>query len=155
MPRSVSLALVTLIAGVAIGSVALASASSTAVPRTMTLVSVDTGTGDQYVDVGTKGESIGDMVIFTELLRDPRSANKVVGHNEILCITVSRNAGRCHGTLFLPGGRIEAAGTVRFTTRTFRVPIVGGTGSYAAAAGELVITSLSDTRDRYVIRLAA
>ena len=43
MPRSVSLALVTLIAGVAIGSVALASASSTAVPRTMTLVSVDTG----------------------------------------------------------------------------------------------------------------
>ena len=154
MPRSVPLALVTLIAGVAIGSVALASASSTAVPGTMTLISVDTGS-DHYIDVGTKGESVGDTVVFTELLRDPGRANKVVGHNEILCITVSRSAGRCHGTLFLPGGRIEAAGTVRFTTRTFRVPIVGGTGSYAAAAGELVITSLSVTRDRYVIRLAA
>jgi allene oxide cyclase len=154
MPRSISFALVTFIAGVAIGSVALASASSEAIPRTMTLVSVDARSGDQYVDIGPKGESIGDTVVFTELLRDPRRANKVVGHNEILCITVSRIAARCHGTLFLPSGRIEAAGTVRFT-RTFRVPIVGGTGSYAAAAGELVITSLSDTRDRYVIRLAA
>jgi hypothetical protein len=154
MPRSIPLALVTLVAGVALGSVALASASSTAVPRTMTLVAVDTKSGDHYVDLGAKGESIGDTIIFTELLRDPSRANKIVGHNEILCITVSRIAARCHGTLFLPGGRIEAAGTVRFR-KTFRVPIVGGTGSYAAAAGELVITALGDTRDRYVIRLAA
>jgi hypothetical protein len=154
MRRTVPFAVVALVAGVAIGSVSLASASSPAVPQSMTLVSVDTVSGDHYVDTGTKGESIGDTVMFTEVLRDPSRANKVVGHNEILCITVSRVAARCLGTLFLPGGRIEAAGTVRYR-KTFRVPIVGGTGSYADAAGELVITSLSETRDRYVIRLAA
>lgn len=154
MRRSAPLALVALIAGVAIGSISLASASTAAAPRTMTLVSVDTGRDDHYVDAGARGDSVGDTIIFTELLHDPSRANAVVGHNEILCITVSRIAARCHGTLFLPGGRIEAAGTVRFR-KTFRVPIVGGTGSYAAAAGELVITSLSEKRDRYVIRLAA
>jgi allene oxide cyclase-like protein len=71
-----------------------------------------------------------------------------------VCINTSLNAARCNGTLFLASGKVEAAGAIHLR-KTFRIPVVGGTGAYSGAGGELQITELSETRDRYVVRLVA
>lgn len=91
------------------------------------------------------------MISFAETLYDARGT-KVMGRNEILCISFGPRTTRCNGTLWLPAGSIEAGGSIRFA-KTFSVPILGGTGSYAGAGGVLRITQLSETRDRYVVRL--
>jgi hypothetical protein len=149
------LALSAFVLGISIGSVTLASASPAAnAPRTLTLIAADTGQGEVYIDAGEKGESAGDTVIFSELLYERAGARKPIGHVEVLCISTSLGAARCNGTIYLPSGKIEASGAIHFR-KTFRIPVVGGTGAYSGTGGELQITELSQTRDRYVVRLAA
>jgi hypothetical protein len=149
------LALSTLVLGISIGGASLASASPAAkAPRTLTLISADVGKGELYIDAGPKGESAGDTNIFSEVLYDRARAKKPIGHVEVVCVSTSLNAARCNGTLFLPSGKIEAGGAIHFR-ETFRIPVLGGTGAYMGASGELQITQLSETRDRYVVRLVA
>jgi hypothetical protein len=154
MRTTSGLALSALVLGISIGGVSLASASPVAKPRTLTLISADTGQGELYIDAGPKGESAGDTIIFSELLFARARAKKPIGHVEVVCINTSLNAARCNGTLFLASGKIEAAGAIHFR-KTFRIPVVGGTGAYSGTGGELQVTELSETRDRYVVRLVA
>jgi hypothetical protein len=152
MNRTVMLVLLVLACAVAAGGASLADASPSATaPRTITFLAVDVRTGEASVDVGAKGDSVGDSFYFQETLHR-RAGAKAVGHTEVACTLLSREASRCSGTLYLPNGKIEASGAIHFR-RTFRIAIVGGTGAYAGAGGEMVITSLGETRDRYMVRL--
>jgi hypothetical protein len=132
---------------VSVGTGAFASSSS--VSRTMTLVAVDIPKSEVHVDAGAKGDSPGDAVFFREtILRDGRKA----GGSEIMCVVVGRDAGRCSGTLRLQGGTLEASGGTHFGGR-FSLPVVGGTGRYAGARGELTVVAVSEKRSRYEIEL--
>jgi hypothetical protein len=146
--RLVPLVAVLALVAVAVGGT-LASASSSQA-RTLSLVAVDLPQSMRSVDVGAKGQSAGDTIFFQEtLLENGRKA----GGSEVLCVTVSRTLGRCHGTLRLRGGTIEASGGTRFGGR-FSLPVVGGTGAYAGASGVLTVIAVSTTRSRYVLELA-
>jgi hypothetical protein len=57
-----------------------------------------------------------------------------VGVIRLTCTLVGANAGQCQGTFSLPGGTLETAGYIHFSSTT-RVPIIGGTGIYFAAQG--------------------
>jgi hypothetical protein len=150
MRRSIPTALAALAAGVALGSVSLASASPAARgAETLTLVARDSGS-ETYVDVGAKGDSPGDGVYFSETLHQ---GARRVGRSDVVCHFFGRNTGRCAGTLSLATGRLEAAGTIRFGDGPFSIPILGGTGTYAGASGVLRVVPLGERRDRYVIRL--
>ena len=139
-----------LVVAVAVGSGALATASSTGTAQTMTLTTVDIPKSEKYVDVGAKGESVGDTLIFRETLqRNGRKAGSI----SIMCVTTSRATSRCWGTMRMPEGTLEAAGDVLFA-KTFSLPVVGGTRTYAGTSGELAITQLTEKKDRYVIELA-
>jgi hypothetical protein len=139
-----------LVLAVVIGSGALATASSTATSQTMTLIAVDIPKSERYVDAGPKGNGVGDTLFFREnLLANGRKA----GGTEVLCVFVSRNVGRCYGTLRLAGGTLEAAGGVHFGGR-FSLPVVGGTGTHAGAGGVLTVVAVDQKRSRYVIDLA-
>ena len=117
---------------VVVGSGALATASSTGVVQTMTLTTVDIPKSEVYVDTGKKGESVGDTVIFREtLLRNGKKAGSI----SIMCVTTSRSTSRCWGTLRMSGATLDAAGDVLFA-KTFSLPVVGGTGTYAGANGD-------------------
>lgn len=156
MPRCRALSLAALALGVVIGSVSIASAAPSSTAQTLTLIAVDDPKREVYIDAGAKGEGPGDVLIFSELLHRRSARGEAVGRSEIVCIVVSRAGFRCEGTLLLPAGRLEAGGFVAFgNTPRFSVAILGGTRSYAGARGELVITSLGERRDRYVIRLLA
>jgi hypothetical protein len=152
MRRSFPLVLAAVAAVVALGGVQLAGASPSAAPLTMSFVSVDVGASEAYVDVGREGESPGDRFFFSERLY---RGGKKVGRTDVACELVTRTAMRCFGTLSLGAGRLEVGGLIRNAGRTFGVPVLGGAGVYAGAAGVLRITELSESRDRYVVRLTA
>jgi hypothetical protein len=127
----------------------LATASSTQAPVSLSLVAVDLPKTERFVDAGAKGDSPGDTIFFREtLLRNGRKA----GTSAVMCVFVSQNEGRCHGTLRLGSGTLEASGGARFGGR-FSLPVVGGTGTYAGAAGVLTVIAVSEKRSRYAISL--
>jgi allene oxide cyclase len=133
-----------------VGGATLASAASSATSQSLTLVAVDIPKSERYVDLGAKGNGPGDVLFFRETLRE---GGKRAGHSEVMCVTVARDVGRCQGTLFLAGGTLEASGAAHFDAR-FSLPIVGGTGRYAGARGELQVIALDSKRSRYAIALA-
>ena len=134
------------------GGVSLASASTEgAGGKTLTLVSESTEL-EHYVDNGKPGESVGDIVFFQELLYDRTRGAKPVGHSEIMCFFIGDDGARCSGTFFLPEGKIEAGGAIHFR-RVSRIPVLGGTGAYRGARGEVALTTINERRDRNVIRL--
>jgi hypothetical protein len=140
--------LVAVLALVVVCGATLASASSSQA-RTFSLGAVDAPKSERFVDVGAKGASPGDTIFFREtLIRNGRRT----GGSEVMCVTVSSNAGRCYGTLRLGGGTLEASGGTHFGGR-FNLPIVGGTGTYAGASGVLMVIAVSKTRSRYVVEL--
>jgi hypothetical protein len=81
-----------------------------------------------------------------------RERGRTVGGSEVMCVFVTRNIGRCHGTLRLGRGMLEACGGVHFGG-TFSLPVVGGTGTHAGAAGVLRVTAVDDRRSSYQIDL--
>jgi allene oxide cyclase len=126
----------------------LASASS-AQSTDMTLLAVDVAKSEIYVDAGAKGDGPGDTIFFRETLL---KSGKAAGGSDVMCIFVRRNAGRCSGTLRLSGGTLEASGGTRFGGR-FSLPIVGGTGRYSGASGELTVVAVNEKRSRYLVEL--
>jgi len=132
---------------------AVAGASGSATPTSLRLFSVELPKTEVYVDNGKKGESPGDMILFAERLHRGSRSGPVVGRLEVVCTFVSERGSRCHGTLILANGTLEAAGRVVFAGPRVRLPVVGGTKSYAGARGELIITEVTDSTDRYDITL--
>ncbi len=136
-----------------LGGVSFASAASEgAGGKTLRFVAVDSGRSDRYIDAGEPGEGPGDLDIFNEVNYRTGGGGKPIGHNEITCMFLDQGSARCDGTIFLREGKIEAGGAIHFR-KTFRIPVLGGTGAYAGARGELAITELSDHRSGYVVRL--
>jgi len=132
---------------------ALAAAAAVASPsapgkQTLTYITVDLPKSRTYVDAGKKGDSIGDSDFFSESVLQ---GGKRVGRTDVMCV-VGLVVDRCAGTITLLDGTLEASGAVRFAS-TFALPVIGGTRAYTGARGELRITSLGDTRDRYVVVL--
>jgi len=59
-------------------------------------------------------------------------------------------------TTFLPGGLIQGAGYFRFTARVEKIVVLGGTGRYMNAGGEVTITKLggeNSEKSAFVARL--
>ena len=83
--------------------------------------------------------SLGDSFVFTnELLTRSgmragtiRAVCNVTSGEPIFTLT-------CFGTLGLKGGQLAAVTTIRGEARTQRIAIVGGTGAYAGARGEVI-----------------
>ncbi len=88
-----------------------------------------------FVDVGTPGDSPGDMFLFDNELQNPRtgtSLGRFVGH----CTQLFVNA-RCEATMQLAPGTIELAATLDFASgQPLEAAVLGGTGRYRDAAGQ-------------------
>ena|SRR5690348_1827080 len=121
---------------------------------TLTFTTPFTGGHTHYVDNGRKGMSAGDMFLTTGApLRDATGhrAGAFEGMETLLSLA-HRGTVSVAGSLRLHGGTLVVAGTVRHTDKGQPLAVVGGTGAYAGARGEL--TQREDARrKRTVMRI--
>jgi len=151
-----------LLAG-ATGGVSIASAAphSSAAPhgaaaspaRVLHLLSRQTSLN--VLDLGKKGTGPGDQIM--ESTSEVHNG-KVIGHGFLNCVGITVRAQRfhvlCHGAIVFADGQLELQGEVDFQT-PFTVGVIGGTGAYQHAGGQLTTErTLSDgTTDVETLRL--
>ncbi len=93
---------------------------------------VERAASDTTIDVGTKGDSQGDLLIFANAVYD--AANRVqVGTDQGHCTRIlAGKSWDCSWTLTLKEGQIMCQGPVLDAADTV-LAITGGTGKYAGA----------------------
>ena len=139
-----------------LGATSLASAAPKAARSTVTIKTLMDVTSATPVDADHNGKpSIGDYTIFRAVHHDPSTA-RVVGGGTAICTQID-----AQGTLFdcigedhFAGGDIREA--FRFgLSKSFKIGILGGTGVYQGAYGELNGTWLDskETKARAVFTI--
>jgi hypothetical protein len=103
---------------------------------------IEKDTGFTHLDLGEKGDSVGDEDIFTADLFD--TSGHKIGHDAGICVAVG-TAGQCQATSVINGDQLTLAALIDFSVfessqPTFTVAITGGTGRFRRARGDEVIT---------------
>jgi hypothetical protein len=142
----VAIALVAL----ALGVVSPALGSSGDDDKEHTFRVVATFTEEAFVDLGEKGESLGDQFVFAAKLSGDQ-----VGRAGAVCTVVSlkRQEAQCVVTFWLGGGQITAQGLIGFTGELPPFAVTGGTGKYTGADGEVHIREVTETKDILTFKL--
>jgi hypothetical protein len=128
-------------------------------PTVISLLSVQQG--GSLIDVdqsGGRGPTLGDEFIFTDGLYqwDGKKRGKRVGTTHGIATITSPTTAFFTGTTVLPDGLLQGAGYFRFTARVEKIIVLGGTGRYGNAGGEVTITKLggeNSDRSSFVVRL--
>jgi hypothetical protein len=100
----------------------------------------------QVVDLGEKGDSVGDILLFDQPLLD-KNMNEI-GNNSGSCIrTRVGHSFQCQWTLVFDkknnNGSIQVAGR-EYDNGTSSISIVAGTGKYSGISGEMKSTNNND-----------
>jgi allene oxide cyclase len=100
------------------------------------IVVVERPVGETTVDLGAKGDSIGDLLVFANKVYD--SGNKtLVGSDQGYCVrTIVGKSWECFWTLTLKAGQITVEGPFMDTGDSL-MTVTGGTGKYAGAKGSM------------------
>jgi hypothetical protein len=97
---------------------------------------VERAVSDTTVDLGAKGDSLGDLLVFANAIYD--SANRVeVGRDQGYCVRVAvGKSWECFWTLILKDGQITSEGPF-YDSGDSLMAITGGTGNYVGAQGSV------------------
>jgi hypothetical protein len=97
---------------------------------------VERPVGETTVDLGAKGDSIGDLLVFANGVFD--SANKTqLGSDQGYCVrTIVGKSWECFWTLTLNAGQITVEGPFMDEGDSL-FSVTGGTGKYAGAKGSM------------------
>jgi hypothetical protein len=105
------------------------------------------------VDQRPHGYSPGDMQIFGgRLVSDGQTRGRVQAY----CVVVSSSNQECSFTYALDGGQIAAVvgyGKGLSANKSSTDPIVGGTGAYEGARGEISDSEVGPRKDELIIHL--
>lgn len=144
-----------IVAIIALGVLILGSAPAAAGGKgkrdTLKLVAVTFQ--EEFLDLGDPGPSLGDEIVFSEVLK---KRGREVGTSGGVCVVTeavppyTTLTFHCVATLSLRRGQITLQGLVEFQGEDdmtpFTVAITGGTGAYRGASGEARIIPVSDTK---------
>ena len=97
---------------------------------------VERPVGETTVDLGAKGDSVGDLLVFANGVFD--SANKTqIGTDQGYCVrTIVGKSWECFWTLTLKAGQITVEGPFMDEGDSL-FAVTGGTGKYAGARGSM------------------
>jgi hypothetical protein len=97
---------------------------------------VERPVGETTIDLGAKGDSVGDLLVFANGIFD--AANKTqVGTDQGYCVrTIVGKSWECNWTLLLTGGQITVEGPFMDEGDSL-FTVTGGTGKYAGAKGSM------------------
>lgn len=91
---------------------------------------------DTVIDIGKKGDSLGDQLSFSNPIYDADNKAKI-GYDLGNCVrTKVAVSWECSWTTVLPNGSIAVMGPF-FDASSSDLAIVGGTGRYATARGQM------------------
>jgi allene oxide cyclase len=112
------------------------------------IVVVERPVGETTVDLGAKGDSVGDLLVFANKVYDP--ANKTqLGSDQGYCVrTVVGKSWECFWTLTLKGGQITVEGPFMDEGDSLMV-VTGGSGKYAGAKGSMKLHPRDPTPTGY------
>jgi hypothetical protein len=101
---------------------------------------VERPVGETTVDLGAKGDSVGDLLVFANGVFD--AANKTqVGSDQGFCVrTLVGKSWECMWTLTLKAGQITVEGPFMDEGDSL-FAVTGGTGKYAGAKGSMKLHS--------------
>lgn len=119
------------------GSAALAAAlAANIAPAAEHIKVVERPVGETTVDLGAKGDSVGDLLVFANNVFD--ASNKTqVGTDQGYCVrTVVGKSWECFWTLILKEGQITVEGPFMDQGDSL-FAVTGGTGKYAGAKGSM------------------
>lgn len=126
---------------------ALALAPSAA-GAAQTLTLVERATTDAVTDLGTAGDSAGDLLTFQNEIYDDKDAT-LLGTDNGWCIrTVAGKAWECFWTLSLADGQITVEGPF-LDGKDSMLAVTGGTGAYAGKTGEMKLHSRDEKGTEY------
>jgi hypothetical protein len=141
------------VAGVLTGVFALAgssAATATATPapaRPGSAVTYDLAfrpQGENYVDIGTPGPGVGDLLVFQDrVLSRGRQVGVQGGSCTITALLPDGFQTFCTGTVLFADGQVAFQGLVTDKPEK-RMAVVGGTGRYRDAGGELTVVELGE-----------
>jgi hypothetical protein len=119
--------------GAALLATLLAAGSATAAEH---ITVVERPVGETTVDLTTKGDSVGDMLVFANGVFD--AANKTqIGTDQGYCVrTIVGKSWECFWTLTLKAGQITVEGPFMDEGDSLLV-VTGGSGKYAGAKGSM------------------
>jgi hypothetical protein len=121
-------------------------------------------TQDQFesIDLGPTGSSLGDELVFSEVLRDH---GREVGTSGVVCTVTAVEVPyevlmyNCVATLSLRRGQITLQALIEVQGADdmgpWDVAITGGTGAFRSAGGDGTYRQLTPTRAVYKLRLDA
>jgi Allene oxide cyclase barrel like domain len=116
---------------------------------------------EAFLDIDrNQGPSLGDQIVFSDnLFRNGKKVGTDGGACTVTNVSkdLSKVTANCVATLSLRRGQITLQGLVTFTETgqppPFFVAITGGTGAYRTAHGEMTVTAVSQTEERYTLHL--
>lgn len=95
------------------------------------------------VDVGKKGDSLGDQTFCRATLRGDSAGR---AHWDCVYLGTEPRGEDCTAHAELAGGTLQMAGRLSHTSASSTWAVVGGTGAYAGARGTAAVRQLSATR---------
>jgi allene oxide cyclase len=112
------------------------------------IVVVERPVGETTVDLGAKGDSVGDLLVFANKVYD--AANKTqLGTDNGYCVrTVVAKSWECFWTLTLKAGQITVEGPFMDSGDSL-LAVTGGTGKYAGARGSMKLHPRDPTPTAY------
>ena len=101
---------------------------------------VEHATTDVVTDTGEKGDTVGDILTFANEVFDADDKEKI-GTDQGVCFrTVAGKAWQCFWTISLAKGQITVEGPFNDSGDSV-LAITGGTGEYAEAEGEMLLSA--------------
>jgi len=103
-----------------------------------TLRFIERVTNNTIIDNGTHGDSPGDLLVFSNTIVDAAFLLNA-GHSSGFCVrTIIGTAYDCRWTIFLTNGQLTVEGPL-YDHADSTLTIVGGTGTYNLARGQMLI----------------
>jgi len=119
---------------------ALALQASLAAVAAEKIQVVERALTDTTIDLGAKGDSVGDLLTFANPIYDAANKTKL-GSDQGYCVrVVVGKSWECFWTLLLADGEITVEGPFYDTGDSVMV-VTGGTGKYAGAKGAMKLHS--------------
>ena len=122
----------------------LPAATSAAATQTIQVVSVTVSNVSH--DIGPKGASKGDTIVYRDRLVNAvaqfgKAKGAEIGSDSGTMTFTGAHTATFHGKAVLPGGTLTLAGSVYTTPEGLVVPVTGGTGTFAHVHGTLLVGS--------------